>query len=250
MKTTGKVRRDYRRDGFAVVEGVFSAAECAALRSEIARLEAAEEHQQGDIVRVKALAARQRAGVSRAAAGEALYLLGDLVRYSDLLRRAVADPRVAALVKAALGGAHPRYHFSNVTCKAPHVGPRVGLHRDLLNRLITLSVSRFCRAAICLDGMSARNGGMMFRPGSHRVTDAWVKIHARRKAAVRPLPRPLRCGAGAVVVFHPKVIHGSVPNRSGTPRSNLVAQYGAPYQRLIASQTERWTGCVPEALRF
>lgn len=249
MKPVGKVQRDYRRNGYAVVESVFSAVECAALRHEVQRLESLTQEQQlGDIVRVRAVSARQRVGVSRAAAGDDIFMLGDLTRYSDPLRRAISDPRVAALVKAALGHAHPRYHFSNLTHKAPRVGPRVGFHRDLLNRLVTLPVSRFCRAAICLDGMSARNGGLRFWPGSHRVSDSFVRANRRRKIQLRT-STAVRCRVGAVVLFHPKVIHGSGPNRSPDPRSNLVVQYGASYQRLLASQTERWTGHTPKDIR-
>ena len=249
MKPVGKAGRAYRRNGFAVVEGVFSAAECAALQHEVQRLTALDcEQKAGDIVRVNMVAARQRAGVSRAAAGEHIFMLGDLTRYSDPLRRAVSDLRVSALIQAVLGHARPRYHFSNLTHKAPRVGPRIGLHRDLLNRLITLPVSRFCRAAICLDGMSPGNGGMQFQRGSHLVSDTWVRANRRRKIR-RRASTPVRCGAGAVVLFHPKVVHGSVPNRSRKPRSNLVVQYGASYQRLIASQTERWTGHPAEDLR-
>lgn len=44
------------------------------------------------------------------------------------------------------------------------------------------------------------------------------------------------------IIFSPKVTHSSLPNRSRNPRRNLVAQYGAPYQRLIASRLEPWTG--------
>lgn len=249
-KSTGKARRDYRRNGFAVVEGLFSAAECAALRREVARLEAAVEEQQwGDIVRIKAMAARQRAGVARSAAGDAIFMLGDLARYSDLLRHAVTDARVVALVSAVLGRSGPRYHFSNITQKPPRVGPRVGPHRDLNNRLITMPVSRFCRAAICLDGMSAGSGGMQFCAGSHRIEDTRVRAYPRRKVRLRRPAKAVRCGAGAVVIFSPKVIHGSVPNRSLRPRRNLVVQYGAPYQKLIASRRESWTGQPAENLR-
>ena len=251
MNSAGKAQQDYRRNGFAVVEGVFSAAECAALRCEVARLETLTEEQWPyDITRVKSLSARQRAGISRSQAGRDIFMLGDLARYSDALRRAVADRRVAVLVRAVLGYGQLRYHFSNLTHKAPRVGPRVGPHRDLLNRLVTMPVARFCRTAICLDGMSAGNGGMVFRARSHRITDAVVRARARLKLHLRRPLKPVRCGVGAVVLFHPKVIHGSVSNRSGTPRRNLVVQYGVPYQRLIASQTERWTGHPPEDLRY
>ena len=243
MRSTGKARRDYLRNGFAVVEGVFSAAECAVLRGEITRLKnTVDEQQWGDIVRVGAMAARQRPGVTRTAAGDAIFMLGDLARYSVPLCRAVADRQVAALVSAVLGHPRPCYHFSNITQKPPGVGPRVGSHRDINNRLVTMSVSRFCRIAICLDGMSPANGGMQFCAGSHRIADARVRALPRRKLRPRSPAKAVRCGTGAVVIFSPKVIHSSLPNRSRNPRRNLVAQYGAPYQRLIASRLEPWTG--------
>ena len=247
MRSVGKAQQDYRRDGFAVVEGVFSAAECSAFAAELTRVMTHDDKTRpGDVHRVRSLSARQRAGITRTQAGEDVFLIGDLPSYGALLRRAVADKRIAALIRGVLGR-QPRYHFSNLTHKAPHVGPRVGPHRDMLNRYMRMRPSHFCRTAICVDGMDARNGGMQFCAGSHRVGDAWMRANFRRKVSQRP--KSVRCRPGAVVVFHPKVIHASLPNRSSAPQRNLVIQYGAAYQKLIASGTESWTGYALQDLR-
>lgn len=244
----GSIKYAYERDGYAVVPRVFSSSECTVLREELERIATAQTTV--DVLRVADLSTKQRAGISKAQAGAAIFIIGDLPTTGKLLAELVAHRLLVRIASAALGNALLRYHYSNLTVKAPHVGPRINWHRDFPNRFITMHRARFCRLMICLDGMTKFNGPTAFQPGSHRVSDARARREHSRKWPRRVRrERPVLCPPGSVVVIHPKVRHGGAANRSNLPRRNIIVQWGAARDRLIATSLEKWSGATPQALR-
>lgn len=250
----GAVRSRVRAHGFAIVPGVLSAVEVAEVKRELAAIIAERRPlpDQSD-VRIADLSPTQRAGVTRAAAGDAYYILGDLAAASLKLARLIAGPRIVALAKAALGVGAVRHHYANITSKPARIGPRLGWHRDFPNRYIAPHASTFCRVMIALDGMDRANGVTRFVVGSHRLSDA----AARRRDRIRKrVTRAMRvvdavCPAGAAVVFHAKVLHGGKVNRSPRPRDNLVIQWGrAGVTQFATTNLERFTLALPGEMRM
>jgi len=254
MRIWGDIKKSYTRDGYAIVPRVFSPQECRAIRDELDRLGKTISVRPDAFIRVADLSVKQRAGVSRKDAGEAIFSIGNLPDYSARVAEFIADLRIVQLVGAALAGragsAKLAYHYSNLSAKPPRVGPRINWHRDFPNRYISTHRSRFCRAMVCLDGMTRANGPTAFQIGSHKISDARAKRDTNRKYMRQPYRSRLAlCPPGSVILIHPKVRHGGGPNRSADPRRNIIVQWGVVRHALIATGRETCTGLPPEEVR-
>jgi len=234
MPLYGAIKRRYERDGYAVIPRLFSQRECEDLCREIDRIASLPD---ADIVRVRDLSSRQRAGVSRQHAGNQFYIIGEPPTYGAVMAAVVSDKRLASIASAVLGrrgrSVAARYHFSNVTNKPARVGPRLGWHRDFPNAFMTTHRAQFCRIMVCLDGMTRQNGPTAFEPRTHLISDQRARRNKRRKHRRRPRRERLAiCPPGSVVVFHPKVRHGGGVNRSPMHRRNLIVQWGVKHAAL------------------
>ncbi len=252
MKICGGIKRAYERDGYAIVPYVFSSDECRAILDVLDQIRT--DSSTTDTLRVADLSVKQRAGVTARDAGGAIFSIGALPDHGRSFAEFVADRRIIQLVSAVLagraGGVKLAYHYSNLSAKPPHVGPRINWHRDFPNRYISMRQSRFCRAMVCLDGMSRANGPTAFQIGSHLISDAHASRNVGRKYMRAPYPMCLAlCPPGSVVLIHPKTRHGGGPNRSAQPRRNIIIQWGVRLNSLIVSGTEKCTGLSPEDLR-
>jgi len=251
MITLGGIKRRFERDGYAVVPSVFSADECSALLKEVERIGSLDT---ADIVRVRDLSTSQRAGISIKQAGDAHYMIGELLTHGKAMASFVSDRRLVSIARAVLGGrgrsASVRYHFSHTITKPARIGPRLRWHRDFPNAFITHHRAQHCRIMVCLDGMTRRNGPTAFEPGTHRISDAAARHQSRRKQRRRPRCERLAvCPPGSVIVFHAKVRHAAGGNRSPQGRCNVIMQWGAAHAGLIATSVEQWTSATPEAIR-
>lgn len=249
----GSIKRRFDRDGYVIIPRVFSTQECSLFAEEINRV-AGLEANIADIFRIRDLSAFQRAGVSKAEAGEQYFIIGSLPDHGRLLASLVSDRRITTIASAVLGGRGRsvpiRYHFSNITNKPARIGPRISWHRDFPNTLITLDSAQFCRIMVCLDGMTRSNGPTAFEPGTHRISDSSARRCKGHRQARNPRRERLAlCPPGSVVVIHPKVRHGGGVNRSLLPRRNVIVQWGIGFAKLVASSLEAWSGTTPDALQ-
>lgn len=224
--------RRYHRQGFAVLPPI-----SVALRRRLgARLDALLARAASlppDLVTFERdLPARQRAAESIGAAGDAVFLLGDPCRLDPCFAQAFAHPSLLAAAQAVLGTADIHCHFTNATIKNAHVGSGIAWHRDAANRYMPTARAAFVRAMICLDGMDAANGGTAFRPGSHLAAPEGAEVVER-------------CPPGAIVLIHPRVLHGGAPNRSARPRRNLIVQWGRADDPPLGEARESLTGLSP-----
>ncbi|MBU8543574.1 MULTISPECIES: phytanoyl-CoA dioxygenase family protein [Roseomonadaceae] len=224
----------FRRDGFAVLPGPPAALQDR-LRALLGRLDrrALSPAERGRCVMESALRESQR-GMALPEGRDAIFILGEPGRLHPAFSAAVAHPRVIAAVSRALGSERLAFHFANVTAKAAGFGSGIAWHRDATNRYMPSRRGAFLRAMICLDGMRPANGGTAFRPGSHRG--------ASRPAVVPRVPR------GGLVLIHARVLHGGAPNRSATPRRNLIVQWGRRDDPLVLRNRESQTGRPPTSL--
>lgn len=226
----------YRRDGFALA-GRLPAPLVAEAHDRIDRLLAALPAAiRAEAVFERDLPDRKRGGTPAAATGDAVFILGDLVRADPFFASVLAHDDVVAPIRAVLGTDDIVHHFSNLTTKAARFGSGIAWHRDAANTYMPTAGANFVRALVCLDAMDAENGGTRFRPGSHAGGDD------------APEAAP-DCPEGAVLLIHPQVLHGGPPNRSARRRRCIVVQWGRRDDPLLGDNREAPTGLSPEEMR-
>ena len=141
------------------------------------------------------------------------------------------------------------YHFSNITLKPANIGPAISLHRDYPNKFICPNESNFVRLLIPLEHMSYANGGTGILVGSHNISD--------EEALSSPVPRIGNqeliypdLNPGDALAIHPKAIHASPPNRSGTDRNVFIVQFGLKGTPMQYCEDEEFSLLAREELRL
>ena len=206
----------YARDGFIVIEDVFSTSEIETLRA----AEASPEIQ----------SALAQAGIGH----RTVHLLELTQRHPAFLALA-RDPRITGRLLALLGLDIQLQHSKLATKPATPGTGAFGWHQDLpfYPHTNTSLLSVF----IYLDDATPANGCMSMVSGSHRLgplshlDDAGTFTGVCRESqhwtdhperVMRVAPR-----AGAISIHHCLTLHGSPPNLSGPPRRGVVFSYRA-----------------------
>jgi phytanoyl-CoA hydroxylase len=231
----------YRGNGFLVLQGFLSPADCDALQARVAELVAGFDpgpartifsardqghardryfQESGGAIRFffEEAATDQPVPLALNKIGHALH---DIDPVFDRISR---QPRVAELA-AALGLAQPLLLQSMYLFKQPHIGAEVGWHQDaayLYTDPITVT-----GLWIALDDADRDNGCLMALPGAHRGP-LRQRFHRAGNRLVTdtldPTPWPatppvaLEAPRGTLVVLHGLLPHASAPNRSARPR--------------------------------
>ena len=245
---TDSLKESYEEQGFCVVRQVVSPAETEGLRGEVERIaveyDLLSDDLKENIVLLKDLSERQLGDLEPAELGTVPYIIGALPAFSPTFIRAICQPKLWDAVKVVLECESLHYHFSNITMKPKHVGPKITWHRDYPNLYICPETSEFTRALICLDGMSRENGCTQVVKGSHRISDEEARVGERlRDRTFSPEQvQDIVCEPGDAVLLHPKTIHGGEPNRSDKNRRNLIVQLGCADATLTTDNAELFTG--------
>jgi hypothetical protein len=126
------------------------------------------------------------------------------------------------------------HFYSRYFQKPPHTDASIPFHQDGGNDY-SLYPNEFVTLWIALDDALLANGCMLVMPGTQQGPLLPVELLAPNywnihRAAVRSevpatSPVPLEVRAGDVVLMHPKLVHGSGPNRSDTWRRALAIRY-------------------------
>jgi ectoine hydroxylase len=232
----------YERDGFLVLNDLFSAPELDALRAERDRLRAMNTGLDADAVIVEPGSLEVRSIFS-------------VHKVSSLFRRLAHDARLVAFAEYVLGE-RVYIHQSRLNYKPGFVGKEFYWHSDFetwhvedgMPRMRALSVS------ISLSDNSEHNGPLMLIPGSHYHYVSCVgetpEEHFRRSLRKQEYGVPDRqnlrkmvgdCGiravtgpAGTAAFFDCNTMHGSNGNITPQPRSNVFIVYNAVSNRLRA----------------
>lgn len=218
------------RDGFAIVRGVFSA-------DEVAALSAATD----------ALLARLRGlGPGEHDVDGAHVVISGQGSVARVVWAAAADPtldafsrdrRLLALASMALGGREFDQLISQLHPKLPGDEVDFDWHQDAVHRRFGTEAwtdvdgrGSYLQTLVAIDACTADNGPALFVPGSHRLgslphRDDRTLDPARfdEASAVPALLQP-----GDVAIFGPFAIHGSRPNDSTGPRRVLVSGFALP----------------------
>ncbi len=177
------------------------------------------------------------------------FIIGDPPSFSPEFLPILTARSLWSLAAALLNTDSPVYHFSNVTIKPPHFGPRMSWHRDFPNRYICPQTSRFLRALIALDDTDQENGCPEVVAGSHLISDDEVRAGRGATAPADGAVVAVDCRRGDVIFLHPKCLHGGGPNRSIRTRRVMVVQFGPADAPLVTSNVETYTGWTWQQLR-
>jgi ectoine hydroxylase-related dioxygenase (phytanoyl-CoA dioxygenase family) len=225
---TSEQLKNYRENGYLVIEGLVSPEEVEELRAETTRL---------------CRGVYPIPGIEPGAAGasdtEALakYLcIHQPHKVSPVIRRYAAHPGIAAVL-AQLIGPNVKCMQSMLFIKPPQF-PGQAYHQD--ERYIPTEDRSLTGAWIALDDATIRNGCLWVIPGSHREEILpWAphdnpEYDSADEAQGVPRERevPLECPAGAVAFFNGFLLHSSRKNRSDGYRRVLVNHYMSAESKL------------------
>lgn len=226
---------EFKRDGYMLLEGFFSAHETAALLAEVERM-----------VRDPEIASREESICEPGS---------DLVRsvfrvheINTVLSRLSRDRRLVSIAKQILGS-DVYIHQSRANLKPGLQGKEFYWHSDFETWHVEdgMPSMRAVSASILLTDNTESNGPLMIMQGSHMyfiscigdTPDNHYKASLRKQEYGVPDPDSLRfladrggirsiiAPAGSVVFFDCNAMHGSNSNISPYPRSNLFFVYNS-----------------------
>ena len=232
----------FDRDGFLVLEDIFSDAEVTFLQREAGKLLADPQALEDETVITEP-------------GGKEVRSIFKIHAQSDVIGRLAADSRLAGVAQYLLGD-RVYIHQSRLNYKPGFTGKEFYWHSDFetwhvedgMPRMRALSMS------VLLAENTPHNGPLMLIPGSHKAfltcigetpddhyrqslkkqeygvpdEDSLAEL-AHKHGIVAPTGKP-----GSVVIFDCNTMHGSNGNITPFPRANAFMVYNAVSNRLVA----------------
>lgn len=219
------LRHRFRRDGYIVVEDVFS-------KEEVKNLDEAARDllEQSRAVRVSDDLFDLEP--DHTAESPKLRRVRNAERAHPVFRAAISHDGVREVVQTLLGP-NVRYQEVKLNMKSAAGGAPVRWHQDWA--FIPHTNEDLLTVGIAIDDMTERNGPLRVIPGSHRgrlyshhrdgffCGYVWPDIGAEVEAGAVDLLAP----AGSITVHHTRTIHGSRVNSSGDARRLLLMDAGS-----------------------
>jgi len=148
--------------------------------------------------------------------------------YLEVMRSSPAVDAISQLL-----GPNIKFNNSKINSKLPGAATQVKLHQDF--PFAPHTNDSLVTALYFLDDVSEDNGPLEVVPGTHRgpIYEHWhdgVFTGAVSNAvAAKMQPRAVTCTgpAGSVCLMHIRLLHGSGPNLSASPRTLFIAAYCA-----------------------
>jgi ectoine hydroxylase-related dioxygenase (phytanoyl-CoA dioxygenase family) len=233
---TGEHVAQYRRDGYAILRGVFSPAEVAEMAGAFNRFYAEgrkhpKSYRHGNLFYRIA---------SDPAHGRVLRLVQWPSYVDPTLDRVRLDSRMLEIV-APLIGATLKQIINQMHWKPPGAAAEFGWHQDIRFRrpraAYRQAAASYVQTGIAVDPHRAANGAMRIIPGSHRLGELSLGGDGRvmdRSMSDDDLVRAgldpagvvdLEMEPGDVALWHLHLVHGSGPNRSTIDRRFYLNGY-------------------------
>lgn len=239
---TRPAQLEYERDGYVVLEDVFTPEETAAMRAELEALGERDE-------------VRDDPRTVLEPNDDTVRSIFEVHRLSDLFARVLSDARLVDPARRLLGDA-VYVHQSRVNFKPALHGKEFFWHSDFETWHIEDGMPRMraMSCSIALTDNTEFNGPLMVIPGSHHWYVACVgetperhyEQSLRRQEYGTPDGDSLRwlvdqggiaapkVRAGSVVLFECNMMHASGVNLSPYPRSNVFVVYNSVDNALVA----------------
>ncbi len=154
------------------------------------------------------------------------------VEVSDAYLDAMRDSRMTDCV-ADLIGPNVKLHHTKINSKLPGGHTEVKWHQDF--PFTPHSNDDIVTALLMVDEVTEENGPLKVLPGSHRGPIHGLWHEGRFTGAVadavaaecEPAARICAGPAGSVCLMHTRLLHGSAPNLSESPRTLFISVYTA-----------------------
>lgn len=223
----------FQRDGYLVVEGVFSPAELADLQADFTGW--VEESRRYQAAYGETADGRPRFDLERdhSPTHPSLRRVSSPTEISAAYRRAALGSNMAEIAAALIGGSGLRFHHSKINSKLPHTATEVKWHQDF--PFTPHSNDDIVTALLMVSDVTAENGPLNVIPGSHKgplwphwqqerftgaVADEVVAAHCRE-------PHACFGPAGSVCFMHTRLLHASSANHTERPRTLFISVYAA-----------------------
>lgn len=225
----------YEKNGFLVLEDVFSADEVQFLMDEVVRLSTDQ-----DIAAMKEAVTEPGSDAVRS-----VFRVHDLSERINALAR---DPRLMDVARQILGS-EVYIHQSRVNLKPGFKGKEFYWHSDFETWHVEdgMPTMRALSCSVMLTENNACNGPLMLVPGSHtqfiscvgETPDEHYKESLKKQEYGVPDPIslkllvdqgsivPVTAKAGSVIFFDCNTMHGSASNISPWPRANVFMVYNS-----------------------
>lgn len=222
----------YHANGYGFVENAISAEQLELLRRDFATWEAesaAHTEPYGEI-----MDGRPRFDMAQTHTAERPQIrrVTSPVEVSDAYLDVMRDNRALDAVAQLIG---PNVTFNNakINAKHPGSGTVVKYHQDFLFEPHTND--DVCTVLIFLDEVTLENGPLNVVPGTHRgpLFDHWhdgvftgavsADVEEEYSAKAIPIYGPV----GSAALMHTRLLHGSAPNLSDSPRTLYIVEYRA-----------------------
>ncbi|MEO0624880.1 MAG: phytanoyl-CoA dioxygenase family protein [Pseudomonadota bacterium] len=229
---TDAQRSQFWQDGFITVEGAVSGTLLAKLRADMDAWIVESQGHTEPFGEMKDGRPRFDMQPGHSAEAPALRRVSAPTEISGAYFEAMANSAMTDMV-AELIGPNVKLHHTKINAKQPGSATEVKWHQDFA--FTPHSNSDLITALLMVDDVTPENGPLEVRPGSHKgpLHSLWhdgaftgavaPEIEAEMKAAAVSCYGP----AGSVCLMHTKVMHGSAPNRSSSPRTLFISVYSA-----------------------
>ena len=235
--STSDIRDSYRRDGYVILRGVFTAAEVAELAA------AFDRHYQAGLAHPRSF--RHGNFHVRVADDPAIGRTVRMVQwpsYGDAVLNAVRQDRRMLAIVAPLIGTDVKQIINQMHWKPPAAaGGDYAFHQDSRFRRPREAYRNlgesYVQTGIAVDPHRPESGAMRLYPGSHLLGDltlaprgsilgTGIAEDALERAGLDPAKLvDFALEPGDVGLWHPHMIHGSGPNRSGDDRRLYINGY-------------------------
>ncbi len=215
----------YHDQGYALVPGLISPAEAAALRQDMHDLAARLSKNQD----IDATWGSARAAVKEASATKILHC-HNAQFYSALVTGLICDPRLTDYAAAMIGSENVQLHHTKMFIKPPEKGSPFPMHQDA--PFFPHARHTMMAAIVHFDDAPLEKGCLRVVPGSHKNG---ILPHDGDGAWHLPFDKfpiesatALPAKAGDVLFFTYLTIHGSGINTSNEARTTLLIQMRDP----------------------
>ena len=225
---TPDMKARYDRDGFLVVESLFTDAELHGVRQRIDALIADPDS------RPEGVGVGREGDTSPETKGTgAVRGASFLVRFDPFFQDFARTAKLLDHARGVLGASRIKVFRDQALFKPPH-GQAKPLHQDQSYFLVD-PVDDLVTAWIALDEATLDNGCMTYVPGSHRhgilpiTPDPERPVHHVPDTRGLDLPEAVACPvpAGSVIFHHGCALHASSDNDTDTWRKALILHFSA-----------------------
>jgi phytanoyl-CoA hydroxylase len=222
----------FERDGFLYLEDIIPADTLQALRTEFEHW--VDESRQHDKPYGTTFDGRPRFDLEpgHCAHRPALRRIASPIEISDSYLAFMRDNRALDAV-AQLFGPNIRFENAKLNSKQPGAATQVKYHQDFLFE--PHSNDDMITVLFFIDEVTLQNGPLEVVPGTHKgpLYEHWNDgvftgtVADDVIAAVKPLALPCSGPAGSACLMHTRLLHGSAPNLSASPRTLFICEYTA-----------------------